>query len=165
MSPNMKDPAKRTHPVYQTQTETKPRIYRYESWDQLWIDFEKQHQGFAYKLQNSEAPMECPIILRTYVSWKIVKEEDSSCLCVDCEGMNACRRGPKTLIKSMDELKSNIVDINHDLCSPCNPTGSDTTASDNDKRGVPSSCERESDPKREILRERDLEREILRERS
>ena len=41
ISPNTKYLAKRTHPVYSAQTETKPRIYCYKLWDQLWSQFEK----------------------------------------------------------------------------------------------------------------------------
>ena len=51
-SPNMGDPAKRRHPVYRTQIEEKPRIYRYETWDQLWGEFQTAHKGIADQIRN-----------------------------------------------------------------------------------------------------------------
>ena len=44
--------------------------------------------------------------------------------------MNACRRGAKASVKSMDELKTNIIDSTIDLYIPCNPTGSEITTGD-----------------------------------
>ena len=56
----------------------------------------------------------------------MVKGTRASCLCVNCKGMNACRRGKKASLKSINELKNNIVDITPALCIPCNSTASDT---------------------------------------
>lgn len=47
----------------------------------------------------------------------MTKGKDSSCLCINCGGTNACRRGAKAAIKSIDELKSNF-DFTQALCLP-----------------------------------------------
>ena len=44
--------------------------------------------------------------------------------------MNVSRRGAKSSVKSMDELKANIIDSTIDLYIPCNPTGSEITTGD-----------------------------------
>ena len=43
--------------------------------------------------------------------------------------MNACRRGAKASLKSINELKNDNVDITPALCLPCNSTVSDTMMS------------------------------------
>ena len=85
--PNTNDLAKRTYPVYRSQTETKTRIYHSETWDQLWSKFEKMHPGIADKICNLNAPMECPTFLWKHALWEIVKGKYPSCLCVNCEGV------------------------------------------------------------------------------
>ncbi len=37
--------------------------------------------------------------LRMYAPWNMVKGKDSSCLCVNCEGTNAIKRGSKATLK------------------------------------------------------------------
>ena len=62
-SPNCKDPARRQHPRYPAQKQEAPRIYRYESWDQLWSEFQKDSPGIANKIINTDHPTECPTLI------------------------------------------------------------------------------------------------------
>ena len=100
-------------------------IYCYETWEQLWSEFQTAHPVIADKICNPAAATECPTLLCTHAPWEMVKGTCASCLCVNCEGMNACRRGEKSSLKSINRLKNNIVDITQALCLPCNSTASD----------------------------------------
>ncbi len=72
-SPNTKDQVCRRHPKYPRQKEYAPVIYRYETFDQLWTEFQKEHVAIADKLRNNNHPNECPSALRTYASWNLIK--------------------------------------------------------------------------------------------
>ena len=88
-----------------------PQYIRYELWDQLWSEFQKVEPGIANLIRNPEAKGECPTILRTFAPWEMVKGTNSSCLCLNCEGINACRCGSKTTIKAIEEVKNNVIEI------------------------------------------------------
>ena len=107
-SPDTRDMAKRTHPKHRSKMEVAPKIFRYEPWDQLWSKFQKVEPGIANLIRNPEAKAECPTILRTYAPWEMVKGTNSSCLCLNCEGMNACRCGSKSTVKAIEEVKKNV---------------------------------------------------------
>jgi hypothetical protein len=77
----------------------------------LWSEFQKVKPGIANLIRNPEAKAECPTVLRTYAPWEMVKGTKSSCLCLNCEGMNACRRGSKATIKAIAEVKNNVSKI------------------------------------------------------
>jgi hypothetical protein len=107
-SPNAKDQMSRRHPDYPRLKQSAPTIYRYETWDQLWLDFKRQHTGIAAQIVNTNQINECPMALRTYAPWNMVKGKDSSCLCVNCEGTNAIKRGSKAALKLL--LPARIAD-------------------------------------------------------
>ena len=46
----------------------------------------------AAKYQNEKLPNTCPKILRDHAPWEMRRAHDSSCLCSNCEGMNALGR-------------------------------------------------------------------------
>ncbi len=90
ISPNMKDLAVCHHPSNKALIEQSPCIYRYETRDQLWSDFEKVQSGIADKIRNKNNPNECPMMIQMYALWEMMKGTDSLCSCINCEGMNAC---------------------------------------------------------------------------
>ncbi len=98
-SPNAKDQMSRRHPEIPRLKQSAPTIYRYETWDQLWLEFKRNHPGIAAQIANNNQPNECPMALRTYAPWNMVKGKDSSCLCVNCEVTNAIKRGSKATLK------------------------------------------------------------------
>ncbi len=51
-SPNAKDQMSQCHPDYPQLKQTAPTIYRYETWDQLWLEFKRQHPGIAAWIVN-----------------------------------------------------------------------------------------------------------------
>ena len=107
-SPNKKDIITRRHPDYPAQKQEAVKIYRYETWNELWEEFQAKNSGIADKIRNREYPKECPSMLRTYAPGQLVKGKDSSCLCINCEGTNAVRRGRRAATKAIEPLKTNI---------------------------------------------------------
>ena len=73
-------------------------------WDQLWSEFEKVQPGIADKIRNTNNPNECPIMIQMYAPWEMVKGTDSSCLCINCEGMNACQSVCMGAVKVIAQL-------------------------------------------------------------
>jgi len=53
-SPNRKDIAIRRHPTYPRQQQRAPRIYRYESWNEIWGAFKRQHSAIAARIMNDK---------------------------------------------------------------------------------------------------------------
>ena len=107
-SPNTKDVISRRHPDHPAVKEEKVRVYRYESWNELWDTFQVEHPGIADKIRNQDNPKECPSIIRQHAPWELVKGKDSSCLCMNCEGTNAVVRGTKGAIKTVGSLMNHI---------------------------------------------------------
>jgi hypothetical protein len=93
MSPNKNDAVKRRHKKHRTQVEVKQAMLRYESMDELWATFKIEHPEVAAQLQNNNMPHKCPMLLRLHAPWEMIKAKDVSCLCINCEGMNALLRG------------------------------------------------------------------------
>ena len=93
ISPNKKYHATRQHPLYTRQTQTAPKIYRYETWNELWDHFQQDHADISTKIINPKNPHKCQGLLYHGALWKMVKCDDSSFLCTNCEGMNTLRRG------------------------------------------------------------------------
>jgi hypothetical protein len=104
ISPTMRDLAVCCHSSNKALIQRSPHIYRYETWDQLWSEFEKVQPGIADKIRNTNNPNECPMMIQTYALWEMVKGTDSSCLCINCEGMYACQCGCMGAIKVIDQL-------------------------------------------------------------
>jgi hypothetical protein len=100
----MKDLAVRRHPSNKALIQRSPHICRYKTWDQLWSEFEKVQPGIADKIRTTISPNECRTMIRTYAPWEMVKGTDSSCLCINCKGMNACKHGCMGAIKFIDQL-------------------------------------------------------------
>jgi hypothetical protein len=48
--PNAKDQLCRHHPDYPRQKMYVPAIYQYETWDQLWVEFQQEHPAIAMKI-------------------------------------------------------------------------------------------------------------------
>lgn len=111
-SPNAKDQICRKHPDFPRQRTYAPVIYRYETWDHLWSEFKREHPSIAGHIENSNQPNECPTILRTHAPWNMVKGSDSSCLCINCEGTNAVKRGSKRAIEILYSVLAVDVDDN-----------------------------------------------------
>jgi hypothetical protein len=87
-SPNAKDIITRRHPDNPSVKETAVKIYRYETWDSLWREFQKVNPGIAEKIAVRDKPNKCPSLLINYAPWEMCKGKDSSCLCLNCEGTN-----------------------------------------------------------------------------
>ncbi len=103
-SPNAKDQLCRRHPDYPRQKMCAPAIYRHETWDQLWVEFQQEHPAKAMQIKNNNQPIECPMLLRTHAPWNMIKGKDSSCLCINCEGTNAVRRGSKAIMRMIKPI-------------------------------------------------------------
>ena len=61
--------------------------------DEIWLKFVNEHPSIADKYRYKKRPFQCPRILRDNAPWEMVKATSASCLCGDCEGMDALRRG------------------------------------------------------------------------
>eukprot|EP00984_Skeletonema_dohrnii_P024294 scaffold13403_cov120-Skeletonema_dohrnii-CCMP3373.AAC.1 len=109
-SPNKKDIAILRHPQFPRQQKSAPRIYRYETWDELWGTFQTEHAHIAEKVMNPKYPNECPMILRTHAPWEMTKGTNSSCLCINCEGTNAAKRGARAAVNFMSTIIEEIED-------------------------------------------------------
>ena len=97
--PNLKDIITRQHPKYPRQTQSAPCIWRWESWNEIWKDFQIKYSSIAAQIQYP-APNEskCPMHIRYYAPLEMRKGKNSSCLCIHCKGTNAARCGTKVVI-------------------------------------------------------------------
>lgn len=144
-SPNAKDQVCRRHPKYPRQKMYAPVIYRYETWDQLWVDFQREHPSIAVQIRNNNQPNECPRLLRTHAPWNLIKGKDSSCLCINCEGTNAVIRGSKAALKMISQIlpqQSDTDDEETDDTTTMSLNGDD---SDEDKNEMADNTEPEVD--------------------
>ena len=87
-------------------------MHMYEAMGELWIKFKQEHSDLAAKYQNEKLPNTCPKILRDYAPWEMRRTHDSSCLCSDCEGMNALRRGVTGACAAIDEIIKHVETTN-----------------------------------------------------
>eukprot|EP00957_Ditylum_brightwellii_P146939 11187075-Ditylum_brightwellii.AAC.1 len=67
----------------------KQHVFWYKTWRQLWDEFQKVEPSTANNIQNQNFPKECQRLLCKHVPWKMVKGKDASCLCTNCDSMNA----------------------------------------------------------------------------
>eukprot|EP00984_Skeletonema_dohrnii_P017124 scaffold7728_cov75-Skeletonema_dohrnii-CCMP3373.AAC.2 len=104
MSPNKFDTLKKRHPLHRIQVEEKQPMYRYETMDELWATFTIEHAELAEQLRNDKQPNKCPMLLYTHAPWEMVKARDVSCLCINCEGMNATMRGVSGATAAIDSI-------------------------------------------------------------
>ena len=81
-----------------------PAIYQYKTWDQLWVEFQREHPAMAMQIKNNNQPNKCPMLLWTHAPWNMIKGKDSSCLCINCEGTNAVRRGSKAVMRMIKPI-------------------------------------------------------------
>ena len=83
-------------------------MHRYETLDELWIKFKAEHTILAEKYTIPKKPNTCPKVLRDYSPWEMRKAHDSSCLCSDCGGMDALRRGSTGACNAIDAIMKQI---------------------------------------------------------
>ena len=94
VSPNVKD-IRRLRLGYNQYLEERA-IYRMQTWNELWRDFVLVEPELSSALTiNSKTPNEHPTIFRSAAPWCLVKGLEESCLCDNCERMNAIKRGQK----------------------------------------------------------------------
>ena len=77
----------------------------------MWNEVEKDEPGISDKVRNREYPKECPSILHKYAPWQLIKCKDSSCLCTNCEGTNAVKRGVSGAIKTIAPIVNNLCQV------------------------------------------------------
>lgn len=118
VSPNKKDVMMIRHPIFRKQYETKIKIYRYESWDELWVAFQKYSPGIAARIVNKSNPSKAPTMLSKFAPPELVKGKDASCLCINCEGTNQIKRGGRTAGDILKKILANVT---------VPPTATDTT--------------------------------------
>ena len=104
ISPNRKDIDVRCDHRFPKKKQTAPQMYQYKPWNELWKAFQMEVPGIAAKIINPKQPHECPMLLRTHAPWEMTKGSDSSCLCINCEGTNAVRRGSKAAVNIIEKL-------------------------------------------------------------
>ena len=110
ISPNKRDIVKRRHKLYPAQQQKKQAMHRYETMDELWAKFKKEHADLGAKYLNEKMPNTCPRILRDNSPWEMRRAHDSSCLCINCEGMNVLRRGVSAACTAIDTIIANAID-------------------------------------------------------
>lgn len=108
-SPNAEDTIKEEHPQFPSCKRVAQRIYRYETWEQLWAEFKKTNKGIADLIGNPNYPDEPPTLFRSSAPWNMVKGRDSSCLCTNCETTNCALRGKKQALGAMELLLETCV--------------------------------------------------------
>ncbi|KAL7549077.1 hypothetical protein ACHAWF_012345 [Thalassiosira exigua] len=110
ISPNKKDIANKRHPDFPSQVLKKQAMLRYETFDELWAKFRQEHADIAVRYTYEKLPNKCPKILRDHAPWEMIKAYDSSCLCIDCEGMNCLRRGISGAKSIIDDVLKRLND-------------------------------------------------------
>ena len=72
------------------------------------MEFKRQHPTVAAGMTNRKHPNECPMLLRTYAPWNMVRGKEASCLCINCEGTNAVKRGSKAVLNLIQTIAPSI---------------------------------------------------------
>ena len=86
------------------QWEERRKMFRYETWDALWVGFPQEYRGSAAKLLESVGDANkhrCPWQFCKHAPWNLVKGTTSSCRCGTCENHEkhclACKDSAKIL--------------------------------------------------------------------
>ena len=90
-SPNKRDIVKRRHPLHRAQVEPKQAMLRYQTMNELWHIFLKEHPEMATEMQNKNLPNTAPMLFWTHAPWEMQKALDSGCLCKACESFHLLR--------------------------------------------------------------------------
>ena len=88
ISPNTTDLVKRRHPLYPAQFEEKQAMLRYQTMNELWLQFLKEHNEMAVGMQNPKQPNTAPMLFRNNAPWEMRKAQDTGCLCKPCENVS-----------------------------------------------------------------------------
>ena len=92
-SPNTKDTEKKRHPIFRSQVIEKRRLVRYQTWQELWVDFGKQHPEVYEKYKSETDELIVPRVFRENAPFEMTKAHDIGCACIDCEGMQSLMLG------------------------------------------------------------------------
>ena len=92
-SPNKRDTVTLRHPEFPSQVKTERKMYRFETFDELWAGFKKDHPATYDQYKNKSKPLLAPRVFRDNAPFQVKKAHDTGCCCIKCEGMNELRRG------------------------------------------------------------------------
>lgn len=104
LSPHKKDTVKQRHPDFRTQFLEKRRLIHYETLDEMWGEFKRQHPDLYERYGNEERPNTAPKIFYDCRPFEMTKGGNVSCLCVVCEGFSCLMRGAPAAIKLLDRV-------------------------------------------------------------
>ncbi|KAL7490747.1 hypothetical protein ACHAWT_000278 [Skeletonema menzelii] len=71
-----------------------------------------EHSELANQIRNPKMPHKCPMLLSTHAPWEMIKAKDVSCLCINCEGMNALLRGVSGALTAINIIVNRIESSN-----------------------------------------------------
>ena len=74
------------------QWETARKMYKYETWEELWAAFKELYIALALRLAVPGKKDECPMALRRFAPRKLCPGKEATCLCAKCEGCHQLTR-------------------------------------------------------------------------
>ena len=107
-SPNKKDTVKLRHPDFPTQFKEMRTMYRFETFDELWATFKREHLDLWNVYKNTKRPYLAPRTFQENATFQMKKEYDTGCYCICCEGFNELRRGTNGAITKIDAILDRV---------------------------------------------------------
>ena len=107
-SPNTKDTVRLRHAEHPTQFKEERTIYRFETFEELWAGFRKDHPATYEKYKDSKQPHLAPRVFRENDPFQMKKAHDTGCCCIECEGMNELKRGSNGAAAKIEEVMKRL---------------------------------------------------------
>ena len=79
-------------------------MYRFETFDELWATFKREHLDLWTLYKNEKRPYLTPHTFRENAPFQMKKAHDIGCCCIFCEGFNELRRGANGVIAKIDAI-------------------------------------------------------------
>ena len=94
--------------MYPAQVQPKQAMLRYQTMNELWHEFLKEHTEMATAMQNQNQPNTAPMLFRKHAPWEMRKAQDSGCLCKTCESFHLLRRGVRAACATIDKITDRV---------------------------------------------------------
>jgi len=103
-SPNTRDTIRKRKAC--RQFEEKIKIYRMNTWDELWGEYkgDPANQDMVDHIQEAKIYIRAPPIFITSAPWYLIKGKNEACLCLRCEQMSCKQRPRLDVSRTMQQI-------------------------------------------------------------
>ena len=90
--------------MYLAQFEEKQAMLRYQTMNELWLQFLKEHNEMVVDMHNPKQPNTAPMLFCNNAPWGMRKAQDMGCLCKPCESFHLLRKGVTGACAAIEKL-------------------------------------------------------------